>query len=54
MISHPQVCEGHVAGKVCNQCCIGHMYNVKNVTFEPVFDSVPGLFNIFSVAPILF
>ena len=40
----------HMTGKVSGHHCVGCMLNVKNMTLEPVGDSVPGLTYILNAA----
>ena len=56
-------CKGHMyvtaelnyeAGLVHGHCCVGHVFDVKNVTLESFSNSVPSLSYIFAVTPIAF
>ena len=54
MNSHPWVQVVFVAGKVPCSCHVGSTFDVKNVTFESVSDSVSSLSNISDIATITF
>ena len=41
-----------MTGIVPGYSCVGHMFNVKNVTLEPINDSVPSLTYKLNVAKI--
>ena len=43
-----------VTGKVLCYCCAGSMFNVKNMTLEPISNSLFSLSCIFNVALITF
>ena len=51
---HLKVCDVHVASKVPRNCCIGHMFNIKNITLKPIYDSLPHLTYIHNIAQIAF